>query len=479
MYINGLFSEGQVLVMNTVSKYQIDMCHGPLFSKIVLFSLPLMASNIMQVLFNAVDMIVIGHYAPHEAMAAVGSCGPLIMMILNIFFGLSVGANVLTARYIGARDRTEVFQTVHTAMATALYGGILLAAFGIMISRPVLEMMQTPAEVLPKASLYMWLYCAGIPFILLYNFGSSILRAGGDTRRPLIYMLISGGVKVGLNFFLVSTCHWDVAGVAVSTLISSLLSSALVIMALSELRDGSRLFLKKIRLYGSNFKEILKIGVPAGIQGSLFSFSNVIIQSTINSFGSKAMAGNAATGSLEGIVYVAFNAYYFSVISFVGQNHGAHKYKRIVKSMFYCQLLAVLTAFVFGWIIFIFGPQLLRIYNPDPGVIQWGMIRLKYLVTTYFLCALMDTISGSLRGLGHSLTPMIVTMLGACFFRIAWVFWVFPHFRTMENLLLSYPVSWFLVFLVNGTILYFVCRKLFDNVAHQPHHIGYGTIRIR
>ena len=465
--------------MNSAGKYQIDMCHGPLFSKIVFFSIPLMASNIMQVLFNAVDMIVIGHYAPHEAMAAVGSCGPLIMMILHVFFGLSVGANVLTARYIGARNRTEVFQTVHTAMATALAGGIILAAVGIIISKPVLELMQTPPEVMPKSTLYMWLYCAGIPFVLIYNFGSSILRAGGDTRRPLIYMLISGCIKISLNFFLVSVFHWDVAGVAVATLIASLLSSILVIRALTGLRDSSRLFLKKIRLYGSNFKDILKIGVPAGIQGSLFSFSNIIIQSTINSFGSKAMAGNAATGSLEGIVYVAFNAYYFSAISFVGQNHGAHKYKRLVKSMVYCQILAILSAVVFGWTIFLFGPQLLRIYNPDPEVIQWGMIRLKYLVTTYFLCAAMDTMSGSLRGLGHSLTPMIVTMLGACVFRIVWVFWIFPHFRTMENLLLSYPVSWTLVCIVNGAILYFVCRQLFNEVAHQPHHAeGFGTIRV-
>lgn len=466
--------------MNSVGKYQIDMCHGPLFGKIVLFSIPLMASNIMQVLFNAVDMIVIGHYTTHEAMAAVGSCGPLIMMILHVFFGLSVGANVLTARYIGARNRTEVFRTVHTAVATALSGGIILAAVGIIISKPVLELMQTPPEVMPKSTLYMWLICAGFPFILLYNFGSSILRAGGDTRRPLIYMLISGCLKVSLNFFLVSVFHWDVAGVAVATLIANFLSSFLVIRALTGLRDSSRLSLKKIRMYGSNFKDILKIGVPAGIQGSLFSFSNVIIQSTINSFGSKAMAGNAATSSLEGIVYVAFNAYYFSVISFVGQNHGAHKYKRLVKSMVYCQILAVLSAVFFGWSTFLLGPYLLRIYNPDPEVIQWGMIRLKYLVTTYFLCAIMDTMSGSLRGLGHSLTPMIVTMLGACVFRIVWVFWVFPHFRTMENLLLSYPVSWALVCIVNGAILFFVCRKLFDDVAHQPHHAaGFGTIRVQ
>ena len=465
--------------MNSGKKYQIDMCHGPLFSKIVLFAFPLMTANVMQVLFNAIDLAIVGRYAQHEAMAAVGSCGSLISMILSIFFGLSVGANVLAARYIGARNRAEVVKTVHTAMATAFYGGIVLAVVGVLVSRPILELMQTPEKVLPKSSLYMWLYCAGIPFILLYNYGSSILRAAGDTRRPMVYMIFSGFIKVGLNLFLVIVVHLDVAGVAIATLIANVIASAMVLRALTGQRDSTRLFMNKIRFHGSNFKDILKIGIPAGIQGSLFGLSNVIIQSTINSFGSKAMAGSGATGSLEGIVYVAFISYYFAVISFVGQNHGAKKYKRIVKSIFYCLGLTALVAIVFGWSIILNGPRLLSLYNPDPEVVQWGMIRLKYLVSLYFLCAIMEVISGALRGLGHSLTPMIVTMLGACVFRVIWVIWVFPHYRTMENLLLSYSVSWIMICLVNGSILYYICRKLFQDAAHMQRHPDYGQIQVR
>jgi len=465
--------------MTLGSKYQIDMCHGPLFGKIVLFSIPLMTANVMQVLFNAIDLVVLGRYASYEALAAVGACGSLISMILSIFFGLSVGANVLTARYIGSRSHKEIFRTVHSAMATALYGGIVLAVFAAIITRPVLVWMQTPPEILPKSALYVQLYCAAIPFILLYNFGSSILRAAGDTRRPLVYMLFSGCVKVALNLFLVRVFHLDVAGVAASTLISNAISSALVIRALVTLRDSTRLFLNNLKLYASNFRDILRIGIPAGIQGSLFGISNVLIQSTINSFGSKAMAGSAATGSLEGIVYVAFISYYFSVISFVGQNHGAKKYKRIVRSIFYCLALATLTALFFGWALYFAGPYLLEIYNPDPEVIQWGMIRLKYLVTTYFLCAIMEVLNGSLRGLGHSLTPMVVTLLGACVFRVVWVVWVFPLRPTMEFLLLSYAVSWILVCLVDGGILQIVCRKLFRDAAHKPRHSCFVTVTPR
>ena len=459
--------------MNASSKYQIDMTHGPLFSKIVRFSIPLMISNVMQVLFNVIDLIVIGRYAEHEALAAVGSCASLCSTILSVFLGLSVGANVLTARYLGARDRTRVFQSVHTAMAVSLYGGILLAAVGILVSRPILVWMETPESVLPKASLYMWLYCSGIPVILLTNFGISLLRANGDTRRPMVYMIIAGVVKVVLNLFLVREFHWDVAGVGCATLASNIVSSSLMIRALTGLRGSSRLFLKKIRMYGSLFVDMLKIGIPAGVQGSLFGVSNMIIQSTINSFGSKAMAGSAATSSLEGIVYTAFITFYFSVISFVGQNHGAKKYKRIVKSFFICLILASLTGIVSGWGIFFTGPDLLKIYNPDPEVVRWGMIRLKYLVTVYFLCAGMDVINGALRGLGQSLTPMIVSLMGVCVFRVAWVYYIFPHYRSMENLLLSYSISWIMVILVNGVILYFICRNLFRNALRDPQpHLG-------
>ena len=456
------------------------MCHGPLLGKIVRFSIPMMISNIMQVLFNIIDLIVIGRYASHEAMAAVGSCGSLCSTILSIFFGLSLGANVLAARYIGAKDRVRVFRTVHTSIAVSLLGGLLLAVVGLLIVRPILIWMATPENVLPKASLYMWIYCSGIPLILLTSAGSSLLRATGDTRRPMMYMIFAGVIKVLLNLFLVRVVHWDVAGVAVATLISNMVASSLLLNALAGLRDSSRLFLNKIRLYGGILIDMLKIGIPAGIQGSLFGLSNMIIQSTINSFGSKAMAGSAATGSLEGIVYTAYITFYFAVVSFVGQNHGAKKYKRIVKSFFLCMFLGSFTAIVAGWSMYLAGPNLLKIYNPDPEVIRWGMIRLKYLLTTYFLCAIMEVIIGALRGLGHSLISMIVTLLGICAFRVAWVIWIFPHYRTMENLLISYAISWILVCIVNGTILYLICHKLFQEAAHSklPHR-GYGTLAIR
>ncbi|MBQ6351965.1 MAG: MATE family efflux transporter [Lentisphaeria bacterium] len=454
--------------MSVGDRYKIDMCHGPLFGKILRFSIPMMAAYVMQFLFNAVDLVVVGRYASADAMAAVGSCSSLVSTILSVFFGLSVGANVLVARYIGAKDRLRLFRSVHTAVAIALYGGVLLAAVGWVIAAPMLALMRPPPEVMPKAVLYVRLYCAAIPFILLYNFGSSILRADGDTRRPLYYMIVSGIVKTGLNLFLVRVFHWDVGGVAVATLLANAVSSSLVLRALVGMRDGCRLYPKRIRFYWRNFIDNLRIGIPAGVQGSLFGVSNVIIQSTVNSFGAEAMAGTAAAASLESIVYVAFISYYFSAISFVGQNHGAKKYKRIVKSIWYCLLLGVVSSALTGAAVLFWERPLLAIYNPDPGVIHWGVIRLKYLVMVYYLCAIMEVLNGALRGLGHSLTPMVVTILGACFFRVAWVLWIFPLRPTMDTLLISYSVSWILVSVVNGVILTFICRRMLrDAAAHR------------
>lgn len=451
-------------------KYNIDMCHGPLFGKIVLFSLPLMTANMVQHLFSAVDLIVIGRYASYDAMAAVGSSGPLISTILSVFFGLSVGANVLVARYIGAKDHVRLFRTVHTTIAIAIYGGIALAILGAMISQPVLELMRPPPEVLKKATLYLRLYCFCIPLIMVYNFGSSILRAAGDTRRPMIFMLAGGMIKTTLNLFLVRVFHWDVGGVATASLIANAVSAGLVLATLSGMRDDCRLYWKRIRIYGADLVDNLKIGIPAGIQGSLFSLSNVVIQSTINSFGAEAIAGTAATHSMENIVYVSFISYYFAAISFVGQNHGAKKYKRIVKSIWYCLLLAALSTTLLGMAIYCCRYTLLGIFNPDPAVIEWGALRMKYLVMIYFLCALMEVLNGALRGLGHSVIPMVTTTSGACVFRVAWVTWIFPLRPSMENLLLSYPISWILVSAVNGVILYCICRRLLSSAAATLKH---------
>ena len=464
--------------MNSGNKFQIDMCHGPLFSKIILFSIPLIITNMLQLLFQATDIIVLGRFADAQTMASVGATSGLTILVLNIFFGLSVGVNVLAARYTGARDRKRVSLTVHTAAAVAFYGGIAMAVIGILISRTALVLMETPPEILSRSVTYLRIYCAGIPFIVCYNFGSSILRAGGDTRRPLVFMLIAGVVKVLLNLLFVPVLHLDVAGVGMTTLISNALSALLVVITLRTARDASRLIWKKIKIDGPILIEMLKIGLPAGIQGSFFSLSNVVIQASINSLGPVIIAGNTAAYSIESIVYVGSSAYYYTAISFVGQNHGSQKFKRIARSIGWCFACSFTATVLMGWSAYLFGEPLLKIYTSDPAVIEKGMIRMKMLLTVYFTCGFMDVISGSLRGLGHSVKPTIVTLMGVCFFRIGWVYWIFPLHRTMENLMISYPVSWTLVSIVNGTILFVVCRKMFRTVAHEPHHPKYGTLRV-
>ncbi len=447
-------------------KYQIDMCHGPLLSKIVLVALPLMAANVMQVLFNAVDILVIGRYADKTALAAVGSCVILITTILSLFFGLSVGANVLVARCIGAQDRGATARSIHTAIALALYGGMLLGVVCIAVSKPMLKLMETPEEVLPKALLYMWISSLSIPFILLYNFGNSIMSATGDTRRPLLYMIVAGGVKVALNLLLVRSFALDVVGAALATLVSNALSAFLILRALAGLSGSTRLRRKFVRIYWPDLREMLRIGIPAGIQSSVFGVSNVIIQSTINSFGTDTMAGNTAAVSIETTVYVASSAFYCTVMSFVGQNHGAKKYRRIVRSIRYCLLLSMASSALVGWAAYFSGPYLLPVYNPDPEVVHQGLIRLNYVVTTYFIAAAMDITGGALRGLGHSLTPMLVSVAGICAFRIFWIVCILPCRRDMGMLLVSYPISWVLVLAVNGAILGFVIRRLFREAAH-------------
>lgn len=463
--------------MNSDSKYQIDMCHGPLFSKLILFSVPLMFSYILQMMFNTADLIVIGRFASSEALAAVGATSGLTTLVLNIFFGLSVSVNVLTARGIGAKDRKNVADTMHTAAAVALYGGLAIAVIGILISKPMLRLMSTPENILDKSTLYMRIYCAASPFIICYNFGSAILRARGDTRRPLYYMVIAGIINVLLNLFFVLVFKMDAGGVALATLIANAVSAFLIVLSLTGAGSSNRLIWKKVRIHGAIFKEMLKIGLPAGIQGAFFSISNITIQSSINSFGAMAIAGNTAAQSLEGFVEVGSIAYYHTPISFVGQNHGARKYKRILRSIFLCILCACVLSLVFGVGCYLLGTPLLKIYNSNPEVIQWGLLRMKILFPTYFLCALMDVISGSLRGLGHSVKPTVITLLGVCGFRIFWVFFIFPLNPVMESLMISYPASWALVSLVNGGILFAVCRKMFRDAAHVHSHFGSLTIR--
>ncbi|HCG26064.1 MAG TPA: MATE family efflux transporter [Lentisphaeria bacterium] len=444
----------------TTSKYQIDMCHGPLFGKIVLFAMPLMFTYILQLLFNAVDLVVIGHYAPHEAMAAVGATMNLNSLVINIFIGISIGTNVLAARFFGAKDSGGMSRTVHTSMTVAIYGGIALMIAGLAVARPLLVLMDTPEEILPMSCTYIWICFCAIPFIMLYNFGCAILRAVGDTRRPLYFLIIAGIVNVLLNLFFVIVCGMDVGGVALATAISHGISAFLILKTLISARDVYRLQLKKLSVDFTIFKEMLKIGIPAGVQSSCFAVSNMIIQSSINSFGSLAMAGTTAVLGLEGIVYVGSYAFHQTAISFVAQNLGGRKFKRILKSLYGCFLCAAGCCLIMGLGFYFAGEFLLAVFNPDPNVIAWGMLRMKILFTTYVLCGIMDVASGGLRGLGYSLLSAVVSFLGACAFRVWWVFAVFPHYRTMENLMLSYPISWLLVAVVSGGLLYWICRRM-------------------
>ena len=443
------------------NKYQIDMCRGPLFGQIVLFSVPLMLSGLLQLFFNAADLIVVGRFASHEALAAVGATSSLTALIVNVFMGLSVGTNVLVANFFGAKDHKNVSRTVHTAILMAIFGGIVLAVIGIGLATPLLRLMATPENVIAKSSLYMWIYFAGMPFIMLYNFGSAVLRAVGDTRRPLYYLLFAGIVNVVLNLFFVLVCGMDVAGVAIATVVSQGIAAALVIRCLRNARDACRLRMRNLRIDPVILKRMLWIGLPAGIQGMFFSLSNITIQSSVNSFGSLAIAGNTAVASLEGFIYIGSNAFHQTVVSFAGQNLGGGQYNRIRRSIIYCALCSSAVCIVMGYGFFLNGHALLSIYNSTPEVINWGMLRMNILFSTYFLCGIMDVMSGALRGLGRSVMPAVITLIGVCVLRIVWVYTVFPVHPTMGNLMLSYPITWAITAAANGYYLYIVCRKLF------------------
>lgn len=450
--------------MHSDKKYQIDMCHGSLFSQIFRFSLPLMGTSVISLLFYAADLVVLGQFASEEvrtvATAAVGACTALNIMLVVFFNGFGAGVNAIAARYIGAKDHKKVARVVHTSIAVGIYGGIAAAILGVLLARPALTLMGTPDDVLDKAVLYLQICSIGLPFTILYIIGASILRAVGDTKRPLLFITISGITNVLLNLFFVIVFKTDAGGVALATKLSSILSAVLVLRTLTRSEGSIRLFFKMIHFHWESLKEILWIGIPAGFQGALYTISNIFIQSSVNSLGSAAMAGNAASQNLEGIAIVASGAYYQTAMTFTGQNLGGKKYKRIIRSILICLFYTTLFSFGSCYLFMFFGSPLLSLYNPDPIVIRWGMERLVIMMSTYFLCSIMDTISGSLRGLGHSVKPTITTIMGACVLRIAWVLLVFPQYRTLGCLAISYPVSWLLTGLINGIILVFVCRQL-------------------
>ncbi|MDD3415703.1 MAG: MATE family efflux transporter [Lachnospiraceae bacterium] len=422
--------------------YEMDMCNGPLLGKLLIFAVPLILSGILQLLFNAADIVVVGKFSGSSALAAVGSTGALINLFVNIFIGFSIGTNVLAAQYFGAGDEKNMQDTVHTSILLGLIGGVILIAAGLLFATPMLELMDTPEDVLGQASLYVRIYFIGMPAMLVYNFGAAILRAIGDTRRPLYYLLAAGVVNVILNLILVIGFHMGVAGVAIATVISQVISAVMIVRCLMNSAGMYHLELRLLKLHKQKLIRIVQIGLPAGVQGAIFSISNVLIQSSVNSFGSIVMAGNTAAGNIEGFVYTSMNAIYQTALSFTSQNVGGGKQERIPKILTQCLILVFVVGAGLGNLAYHFGPELLSIYSSDQQVISYGMSRMQIICQVYFLCGMMDVMVGILRGMGYSIAPMLVSLAGACGLRVIWIFTIFVWKHTLFILYLSYPITW-------------------------------------
>lgn len=448
-------------------RHEIDMTEGPILPKILAFSGPLIMTGILQLLYNAADVIVVGNYAGHEALAAVSSTGALINLLVNVFMGLSVGASVVIARYYGARDVISLRKAEHTAMTLALFMGVGVGLFGFIAARPLLQMMDSPEDVIDGAALYVRIYFLGMPANMLYNFGAGVLRAIGDTKRPMYYLIIAGLVNVLLNLLLVIVFHLDVAGVAIATVASQIISAVLVLLCLFRSRSVIHLNLQECRIDRKSLREIIRIGLPAGLQGSLFSISNVLIQSSVNSFGSVVVAGNGVASNIEGFVYVAMNALHQAAMTFASQNYGAGKTDRVKKTLWCCLGSVTVIGLGMGLVFRLLGPQLMSLYNSEPEVISNGLTRMDIIMPTYFLCGLMDVMVGQLRGIGFSVMPMVVSLTGACLLRIVWILTVFAQDRSLPMLYLSYPVSWFVTFAIHYLCYHFVGRKRLREMEEQ------------
>ncbi len=453
--------------MNTQKKlhknYEMDMCNGPIFTKLIGFAIPLILSGLLQLLFNAADIIVVGRFAGSESLAAVGSTSSLINLLVNVFIGLSIGANVLVAQYYGAQKLKDLEETVHTAIVLAGAGGCILIVLGYFLADPMLTLMGSPENVRPLSVLYMKIFFLGMPATLVYNFGSAILRAVGDTRRPLYFLSFAGVFNVLLNLFFVIQCSMGVAGVALATAISQTISALLIVRCLMKSEASYQLRADKLRMTPAKLAAIARIGLPAGMQGAVFSISNVLIQSSLNSFGAVAMAGSTASANIEGFVYTAMNAVYQTALSFTSQNYGARKFGRMTRILLYCLGIVTAIGVIMGGGAVIYGRQLLGIYSSDPEVIDYGMQRLRLVSGPYFICGLMDVMVGGLRGMGCSVIPMFVSLTGACALRVVWIFTVFVSYRSLSTLYVSYPVTWSVTFLAH-VVCYLLVRR---HIARQ------------
>ena len=438
------------------------MLEGPLFPNIVRFAIPVILTSVLQLLFNAADLIVVGRFCGSVSVAAVGATGAITNLMINFFIGLSIGVGVTVAHGLGSHEDNVVHCTVHTALPTALLSGAFLTVVGVSCSETFLTMMGTPENVLPLSAVYMRIIFCGITFNMVYNFCAAILRAAGDTKSPLIFLLFAGTLNVILNVVFVTQFHMNVAGVALATIITQGLSSVLVVIALMRRTDACRLYLSKMRFYKPQLDKILRIGLPAGIQSALFSISNVLIQSSVNSFGDVFMSGSAASSNIEGFVYVCLNAFQQSAVNFAGQNAGARQYRRVRQTLWICLGCVTVVGLVLGSLAYMFGPTLLSIYITDSAeAISYGMIRLAYICLPYFVCGLMDVTTGALRGIGASFVPMLISILGVCGFRIVWIYTIFqvPEFHTPQCLFFSYLVSWLITFIAQLIAFFVVYRR--------------------
>ena len=424
------------------------MCNGSLFKSLVRFAVPLMLSGVLQLFFNAADVVVVGKFAGDESLAAVGATTTLINLLTNLFIGLSVGANVLVANYYGARQEKDVHETVHTAMTISVFSGVFLTALGVIAAPFLLSLMQTPADVIDLSVIYLRTYFMGMPAVMVYNFGSAILRAAGDTKRALYILLSSGVVNVAFNLVFVIAFHWGVFGVGLATVISQYISAVFIVLCLVREKSLIRLELKKLRIYKKKLLRILQIGIPAGFQGMMFSLSNVVIQSSINGFGKVIVAASAASVSVEGFAFTSMNAVHQAAVSFTSQNIGARKFDRVSKILYISLFYVVIVGAFFAFLFLGFGKNLIGFYTTSPEVITEGVKRLTIIAGSYFICGMMDVTSGSLRGMGYSFTPMIVSLLGVCVLRVVWVATVFQmeRFHTVETIYYSYPVTWTVTF---------------------------------
>ena len=438
------------------NKYEIDMCNGTIMDKLISFSLPLMLSGILQLMFNAVDIIVVGRFSGSQALAAVGSTTALINVFTNLFIGISLGANVLAARFYAAGREKEMSETVHTAITFAIISGVVMALVGLFFSRGALELMGTPDNVINLSTLYMKIYFLGMPFFMLYNYGAAILRAVGDTRRPLLFLVVAGVTNAVLNMILVIVFHLGVAGVAIATIISQLISCILVLRCLYMTDSSYQLRFSRLCMKKFYLVQIFQVGIPAGVQSTVINISNALLQSSVNSFGSTAMAGYTAANNILGFLYASVNAVTQACMSFTSQNYGVGKYKRMDRVLLDCGILSFVIALVLGCGSYMCGGEILKVYTEDPEVIRCGVEILSITTVPYFLCGIMDLFPGALRGMGHSGVPMILSIIGTVGTRIVWIFWIFPQHRSLYTLFISYPASWFITIVLQVICFVFV-----------------------